>query len=79
MLKEMLERVQLRDPVCGRWQVEDKGTVWCDAISIALGVCLTINGQVVEDASWMRKADDCGHTNVAELNVVLKRLNLTLK
>ena len=61
--------------------MEDKvtGTVWCDASSIALGVYLTINGQVVEDASWMRKADDCGNIDVAELDSVLKGLNLALK
>lgn len=28
---------------------------------------------------WLRKKDDCGHINVAQLDAVLKGINLTLK
>ncbi|XP_067944900.1 uncharacterized protein [Watersipora subatra] len=35
--------------------------------------------QIVEDASWLRKADDGSHINAAELDAVLKGINLALK
>ncbi|KAK3892373.1 hypothetical protein Pcinc_003743 [Petrolisthes cinctipes] len=36
-------------------------------------------GGQVEDAAWLKKKDDFGHINVAELDVVLKGVNLALK
>ena len=53
--------------------------MWCDASSLALGVAVEIEGQIVEDAAWLRKRDDSGHINVAELDAVVKGLNLALK
>ena len=81
MVKEMLGTVKGEDPVKGRWNVQrtEEGVVWCDASSIATGVVLEIGGSEVEDAAWLRKRDDCGHINVAELDAVLKGLNLALK
>ncbi len=80
MLQETVDRVGVEDPVGGVWCVsrEDKGTVWCDASSLALGVLLEVDGEVVEDASWLRKTQDVQHINVAELDAVLKGLNLAL-
>lgn len=43
------------------------------------GVRGNFGGTVVNDASWMRKADECTHINVAELEAVLKDLNLALR
>ena len=57
----------------------NKGTVWCDASSLAVSVVLEIGGIIVEDAAWLRKPLDVGHINVAELDAVLKGVNLALK
>ena len=40
---------------------------------------LEIDNVEVEDAAWLRKKDDFGHINVAELDAVLKGVNLALK
>jgi len=80
-LREMVEHVRKEDPVHGTWQVNNrgKGVVWCDASDLALGVVVEIEDAVVEDGAWMRKADDYAHINVAELEAVLKGINLCLK
>jgi transposase InsO family protein len=82
LLNDLLSQVALEDPVSGKWSVgrESKsGRVWCDASSIGLGVVLEIDDHVVEDAAWLRKKDDAMHINVAELEAVVKGLNLALK
>ena len=81
MMKEVLQRVRENDPVKGRWYVNDSksGAVWCDASSLALGVILEVDNSVVEDAAWLRKKNDYSHINVAELEAVLKGINLALK
>jgi transposase InsO family protein len=72
--------IQQRDPVQGVWDVQSTqvGKLWCDASSLALGVCLEIGGCIVEDASWLRKTDDDGHINLAELEAVIRGINLSL-
>ncbi|GAB1600005.1 hypothetical protein Ahia01_000278000, partial [Argonauta hians] len=81
MMAEVMERVRREDPVRGRWNVprSTKGVVWCDARSIALGVVLEVGGAVVEDAAWLRKKGDAGHINVAELDAVMKGVNLAIR
>ncbi|XP_029643257.1 uncharacterized protein LOC115217646 [Octopus sinensis] len=81
MMQEVLVRVRAEDPVRGSWYVpkSKSGIVWCDASSIAIGVVLEVGGVTVEDAAWLRKMDDCSHINVAELEAVLKGVNLALK
>ncbi|XP_067934796.1 uncharacterized protein [Watersipora subatra] len=81
MLRRTLKKVAVHDPVKGSWSVEqtNEGNVWCDASSIAIGVCIEIGGQIVEDASWLRQADDGSHINVAAMDVVLKGINLAIK
>ncbi|KAK3882626.1 hypothetical protein Pcinc_012994 [Petrolisthes cinctipes] len=80
-MKEVFQMVKRDDPVKGCWHVrgERSGVVWCDASSLALGVVLEMNNNVVEDAAWLRKKDDYNHINVAELEAVLKGINLALK
>ena len=77
---ELAERLQVEDPVHGVWQVscspDSQWTVWCDASDVALGVVLEVDGQVIEDASWLRPQSDHKHINVAELDAVVKGLNL---
>ena len=52
--------------------------MWCDASSLAIGVCLEVDGGIVEDVSWLRRADDALHINLAELEAVLKGMNLAV-
>lgn len=78
MLSEVLEQVQKDDPVCGRWDVSgDRAKVWVDASSLATGVVIEVGGSTIEDASWLR-TDDASHINMAELDAVIKGLNVAL-
>ena len=78
MLSEVLERVKQNDPVCGRWDVAgDRANVWVDASSLATGVVVEAGGSTIEDASWLR-TDDARHINMAELDAVIKGLNVAL-
>lgn len=81
IMKDIVERVRREDPVRGRWHAPTsvRGVVWCDASTIATGVLLEIDGVEVEDAAWLRKKEDVGHINVAELDAVLKGVNLSVK
>ena len=80
-IREVIEEVQVADPVRGVWKAprSKAGTVWCDASDLAMGVILEIGGTAVEDASWMRRKDDYNHINVAELEAVLKGINMCAK
>ena len=80
MCTDLLNRVKQNDPCRGHWRVESIGcNMWCDASSIALGVVMEVDGQVVEDNAWLRKKDDAAHVNVAELDAVLKGINLAIQ
>jgi len=80
VLRRIIEKVKTEEPTKGRWDVPKttSGTLWCDASTLALGVVLEIAGRVVEDATWLRKKNDAGHINLAELEAVLKGLNLAI-
>lgn len=78
LMKETVDKVRFNDPVRGKWAaVGSEARVWTDASSLALGVALEIDGHIVEDASWLRK-EDSSHINMAELDAVIKGLNLAL-
>ena len=85
MLEDMMSRVAKNDPVGGVWCVGDDkssvaaGTVWCDASSIAIGCSLEMDNEVVEDAAWLRKKHDGTHINLAELDSVVRGVNLAIK
>ena len=57
---------------------DSKAILWCDASTLALGVCLDVDEQRIEDASWLREVNDCRHINLVELEAVVKRLNLAI-
>jgi ribonuclease HI len=80
LAEELLSRARSEDPVTGRWKVRPEGkvTVWSDASSIAIGVVLEVDGEVIEDASWLRKKNDHLHINVAELEAVGRGINLAI-
>ena len=78
MIMEMVERVRTADPACGRWDVTgDEGVIWVDASSLAIGAVLEVNGNIVEDACWLRKSPET-HINLAELDAVVRGINLCL-
>ena len=51
--------------------------MWVDASSVALAIVLEVGGHVVEDASWLRP-EDASHINLAELDAVIKGVNVAL-
>ena len=53
-------------------------TVWCDASSIAYGVVLEVDDKKIEDGCWLRKEKDPMHINIAELEAILKGVNMAL-
>ena len=81
MIENIVYRVGEDDPVRGEWNVGRiaRGTVWCDASDLGEGVILEVEGRAVEDAAWLRKSDDYHHINVAEVNAVMKGVNLGVK
>ena len=79
MIKEVITRVHKEDPVRGRWCVNSQAlSVWVDASSLATGVLLIYNGAVVEDACWLRSEKDSQHINLAELDAIIKGINLAI-
>ena len=77
-LTEVQSRVSQRDPVHVRWDVTgEKANVWVDASSIAIGVVVEVDGDAVEDGSWLRSSD-VTHINMAEMDAVVKGLNMAL-
>ena len=80
MLCETKAMLTKEDPVGGLWSVShtDKGVIWCDASSLAVGVIVEIDEVMVEDGCWLRK-DDGNHINVAELEAVVRGLSCGIK
>lgn len=78
LLMEVVSKVKNNDPVRGLWCVNSyEAKVWVDASSVAIGVAMEIDSVIVKDASWLRNEDSC-HINMAELDAVIKGLNLAL-
>ena len=77
---DILHRVKREDPVCGVWPVDGSAdaewTLWCDASNVAIATVAEVGGNVVEDRSWLRSTKDKKHINVAELESVIKGLEL---
>ena len=79
MITEVIVRVRQKDPVRGKWCVDGPELDFSvDASSLATGVSLEHDGAVVEDASLLRKERDMQHINLAELDAVLKGINMAL-
>ncbi|KFD56667.1 LOW QUALITY PROTEIN: hypothetical protein M513_02343 [Trichuris suis] len=78
LLVEIAAAMKTPDPAEARWDVPgDAAKVWVDASALATGVAVEVNGSIVEDAAWLRP-DDAYHINMAELDAVIKGLNLAL-
>ena len=79
-MRKVLSRLDVDDPVKGIWSASSgKLNVCRDASQIAYGVALERKKQIIEDGAWLRKADDGTHINLAELNAVIKGVNLAMK
>ncbi|KRY48689.1 hypothetical protein T03_15204 [Trichinella britovi] len=78
LIQETALAVKKRDPTRGRWDVSaEEAKIWVDSSSLAISVALEVGGSIVEDAAWLRP-DDAQHINMAELDAVIKGLNLAL-
>ncbi|XP_067928947.1 uncharacterized protein [Watersipora subatra] len=74
MIDHTMEMLKEKDPVGGQLSVPDerRGSIWCDASNLAIGVSVEIDGQQVEDGCWLRK-DDGNHINVTVIpNTVIR-------
>ena len=82
LLQDLHQRLMANDPAHGEWHVdinEPSGLeVYCNASDLVYGVVLKCNGVAVEDRSWLRAKNDKRHINVAELDAVIKALDLVV-
>uniref|UniRef100_A0A5S6QHX4 Integrase catalytic domain-containing protein n=1 Tax=Trichuris muris TaxID=70415 RepID=A0A5S6QHX4_TRIMR len=77
-LADIVSKLKKSDPVHGRWDVSSKrAKIWVDASMLALGVALEVDGSVIEDGAWLRP-EEARHINMAELDAVIKGLNLAI-
>ncbi|XP_047140944.1 uncharacterized protein LOC124816001 [Hydra vulgaris] len=79
---EILRHLEASDPVNGTWNadgIQNRAILWCDTSSIAIGVAIEYNGVIVEDAAWLRSTNDIMHINMAELDAVVRGINLSVK
>ena len=73
MIKEVLTRVHKENPAWGRWCIDGQAlSIWVDTSSLATGMSLVYDGDVVENACWLRPEKDSQHINLMELNAIIK-------
>ena len=65
----------------GKWLAREGGkmTVWTDASNLALGVVITIDDVVVEDAAWLRKTGDSSRINLSKLDAAIRGINMAIR
>ena len=79
VLQEVFAELGRCEPACGDWAVRgDEGKVWVDASSLAIGALIQVGKTTVEDATWLRKETPDIHINIAELESVIRRMNMAL-
>ena len=79
-VEEVLARVTHDDPVRGNWRVSgEELNMWVDASLLATGVVFERHGDVLGDACWLHSTNNGQHINLAELDAMMKGLNLTLQ
>ncbi|XP_065675469.1 uncharacterized protein LOC136091689 [Hydra vulgaris] len=81
-LTEILRRLEVCDSVRGKWNakgIQNGTTLWCNASSMAIGVAIEYDGVIIEDAAWLRSINDVMYINVAELDAVVRGINLAAK
>ena len=79
MIKEVITRVHKEDPAWGRVCIDGQAlNIWVDASSLTTGVSLVYDGAVVQDVCWLRPEKDSQHINLAELDAIIKGINLAI-
>ena len=69
-----------KDPAQGDWSVDGcEVTVWIDASSLATGVVVESGESLIEEACLLRLARRNKHINLAELDAMLRGINLALQ
>ena len=77
---ETIASVFQSDPVGGDWCVDgNEMKVWVDTSSVATRVALGVNENIVEDACWLHPFNDPRCISLAELDAVIKGVNLVLQ
>ncbi|KFD45919.1 hypothetical protein M514_13204 [Trichuris suis] len=77
-LDEIARQLKEHDPAQGRWDISGTAArLWVDASALAPGVALEVNGAIAEHGTWLRP-DEARHINMAELDAVIRGLNLAL-
>ena len=80
MISETVDSVWRDDAAHGDWCVDGRElNVWVNASSLAIGLALERHKTVLEDACWLRPENNTQHINLAELDAVLKGINLVLQ
>ena len=79
MITDTLPKAQKLGSAWGEWCMDTKELdMWMDANSLAVGVALDAKGAIIEDACWLRPIKNIQDINVAELDAVLRGVNLAL-
>ena len=79
MLEEIVLRSSQTDPARDNWCANgQKVTVWVDASSLTTSVAIEYDRAIIEDESWLRLVHADKHINLAELDAVLRGINLAL-
>ena len=72
--------MQRDNPAHGDWCVDGREmNAWVNASSLVIEVVLERHETVLEDACWLRPENDAQHINLAELDAMLKGINLALQ
>ena len=80
MISQTVDSVRRDDPAHGDWCVDGRElNAWVDDSSLAIGVALERHETMLEDACWLRPENDTKYINLAELDAVLKVINLALQ
>ena len=80
MISKTVDSVWQDNPAHGDWCVDGRElNVWVDASTLTIGVALERHETVLQDACWVRNENDTQHINLAELDTVLKSINLALQ
>ena len=80
MISETVDSVWRDDPANGDWCVDGwELKVLVIASSLAIGVALKRHETVLEDACWLQLENDAQHINLANLDAMLKGINLALQ
>ena len=81
IVDDVVRRLTVDDPVRGQWAVNEEGAavLWVDASNLAIGVAMEVDGEIIEDAAWLRSAEDVTHINLSELEAAVRGINLALK